>query len=124
MLPGTLTQLCWRESEYRGIVTSICVDRLHSCRTCAMGCETGVCSPGMCTRKSSVLSRLLPLVWRRLITLLTYHKGSPDLAHQSHSRVAGLLPLGIQNSGACLNWRKRAMLRSDGRAGLESVTPA
>src|ERR1700733_14963703 len=32
-----------------------------------MGCETGLCSPGMCTRKSSVLSRLLPLVWRRLI---------------------------------------------------------
>ena len=43
---------------------------------------------------------------------------------QSHSRVAGLPPLGIRNSGACLNWRKRATFRSDGRAGLESVIPA
>ena len=32
---------------------------LHSCRICAMGCETGACSPGMCTRKSSVLSRAI-----------------------------------------------------------------
>ena len=37
---------------------------------------------------------------------------------------AGLPPLGIRNSGACLNWRKRAMFRSDGRAGVESVIPA
>jgi hypothetical protein len=28
----------------------------------------------------------ITLVWRRLITLLTYHKGRPDLAPQSHSR--------------------------------------
>jgi hypothetical protein len=97
---------------------------LHSCRICAMGCETGVCWPGMCTRKSSGLSRLLPLVWRRLFTLLTCHKDRPDLAPQSHSRVAGLPPLGIRNSGACLNWRKRVTFRSDGRAGLESVIPA
>src|SRR6202142_758595 len=124
MLPGTSTQLCWIESECHRVVTSICVAQLHSCRTCAMGCETGVCSPKMCTRKFSVLSRLLPLVWRRLFTLLTCHKGRPDLAPQSHSRVAGLLPLGIRNSGACLNWRKHAMFRSDGRAGLESVIPA
>src|SRR4051794_23225184 len=124
MLPGTLTQLCWRESECYGIANSICVAPLHSCRICAMGCETGVCLPGMYTRKSSVLSRLLPLVWRRLITRLTCHKGCPDLALQSHSRVAGLPPLGIRNLGACLNWRKRATFRSDGRAGLESVIPA
>src|SRR6476620_8060288 len=90
MLPGTLTQLCWRESECHGIVTSICVAHLLSCRTCSMGCETGVCSPRMCTRKSSVLSRVLHRVWRGLNTLLICHKGRPDLALQSHSRVAGL----------------------------------
>src|SRR5271169_4470819 len=39
-----------------------------------------VCSPGTCTRKTSVLSRLLPLAWRRLFTLLTCHKVRPDLA--------------------------------------------
>jgi len=54
----------------------------------------------------------------------TSHKGRPGLAPQSHSRVAGLPPLGIQNSRACLNWLKRATFRSDGRVGLESVTPA
>jgi len=81
-------------------------------------------SARMCTRKSSVLSRLLPLVWRRLFTLLTYRKGRPHLAPQSHSRVAGLPPLGIRNLGACLNWRKRATFRSDGRADLESAIPA
>ena len=124
MLPGTLTQLCWRESECHEIVTSICAGPLHSCRTCAMGCETGVCSPKMCTRKSSVLSRLSPRVWRRSFTLLTCHKGRRDLALQSHSRVAGLPPRGTRNSRACLNWRKHATFRSDGRAGLESVIPA
>ena len=96
----------------------------RSCRICAMGCETGVCSPGMCTRKSSVLSRLLLLAWRRLITRLTCHQDRPDLARQSHSRVAESPPLGMRNSRACLNWRKRATFRSDGRAGLESVIPA
>jgi NAD(P)-dependent dehydrogenase (short-subunit alcohol dehydrogenase family) len=60
---------------------------------------------------------------RRLFTLLTCHKGRPDLAPQSHSRVAGLPLLGIRNSQAYLNWRKRATFRSDGR-GLESVIPA
>src|SRR5580700_9864838 len=124
MLPGTLTQLCWRGSECHRIVTSICVAPLHSCRTCAMGCETWVSSPPVCTRKSSVLSRPLPQVWRRLFTLLTCHKDHPDLAPQSHSRVAGLPPLGIRSLGACLNWRKRATFQSDGRAGLESVIPA
>ena len=124
MLPGTLTQLCWRELAWHRVVTSICVVPLRSYRACATGCGTGVCSPKMCTRKSSVLSRLLPLVWRRLFTLLTCHKGRPDLALQSHSRVAGLPPLGIRNSRVCLNWRKRATFRSDGRAGLESVIPA
>jgi MOSC domain-containing protein YiiM/ferredoxin-NADP reductase len=122
--PGTLTQLCWRESACHGVVTSICVAPLHSCRICAMGYETGACSLGICTRKSSVLSRLLPLVWRRLITLLTCHKGRPDLAPQSHSRVAGLPPPGIRNSEVCLSLRKRAIFRSDGRAGQESVIPA
>jgi hypothetical protein len=51
-------------------------------------------------------------------------QGPPGSGPQSHSRVAGLPPLGIRNSGACLNWRKRATFRSDGRAGLESVIPA
>src|SRR5271165_7360463 len=124
MLPGTLTQLYWRESECHRVVTSICVAPLHSCETCAMGWETGVYLPGMCTRKSSVLSRRLPLVWRRLFTLLTRHKGRPDLGPRSRSRVAGSQQLGIRNSEACWNWRKRATFRSDGRAGLESVTPA
>jgi ferredoxin-NADP reductase len=55
---------------------------------------------------------------------LIYPKGRPDLSPRSHSRVAGLPPLGIRNLGACLNWRKRVMFRSDGRAGVESVTPA
>ncbi len=50
--------------------------------------------------------------------------GRLDPAPQSDSRVAGLPPLGIRNSRACLNWRKRATFRSDGRAGLESVVPA
>src|SRR6202167_5464041 len=104
MLPGTLTQLCWRELACHRAVTSICVAPLHSCRICAMGCETGVCSQGMCTRKSSVLSRLLPLVWRRSITLLIYHKGRPVLAPQCHSRVVGLPPLGIVSLPVCLNW--------------------
>jgi hypothetical protein len=84
----------------------------------------GACSPGMFTRKSSVLSRLLPRVWRRLFTLLTRHKDRPEQAPQSHSRVAELPPPGIRNLRACLNWRKRAMFQSDGRAGLESVIPA
>ena len=52
------------------------------------------------------------------------HQGRPDLAPQSHSRVAELPPLGIRNSEACLNWRTRATFRSDGRAELESVIPA
>ena len=77
MLPGTLTQPCWRKLACHRAVTSICVAPLHSCRTCAMDCETGVCPPGMCTRKSSVLSRPLPLVWHKLFTLLTCHKGAP-----------------------------------------------
>src|SRR5215813_2221966 len=123
MLQGTLTHLCWRESECHGIATSICVALLHSCRIYAMGCETGVYSPGMCTRKSLGPSRRLPLVWRRSITLLTCRKGHRELALQSHSRVAELLPLGMRNSRACWNWRKRATFRSDGHAGLESVTP-
>jgi ferredoxin-NADP reductase len=55
---------------------------------------------------------------------LTCHKGRPDLAPQSHSRVAGLPLLGIRNSRGCWNWRKPATFRPDGRAGLESVTPA
>src|SRR5580692_649256 len=38
--------------------------------------------------------------------------GRPDLAPQSHSRVAGLPPLGMRNSGACSTWRKRATFRS------------
>ncbi|MGD0471119.1 MAG: MOSC domain-containing protein [Terriglobales bacterium] len=50
--------------------------------------------------------------------------GRPDLAPQSHSRVAGSPPLGIVSLPVCLNWRKRATFRSDGRAGLESVIPA
>jgi hypothetical protein len=97
---------------------------LHSCRTCAMGCETGVCSRRMCTRKSLVLSMLLPLVWRRLFTPLTCHKGRLDLAPQSHSRATGLPSRGIVSLRVCLNWRKRVMFRSDGHAGLESVIPA
>jgi ferredoxin-NADP reductase/MOSC domain-containing protein YiiM len=43
---------------------------------------------------------------------------------QSHSRAPGLPPLGIRNSEVCLNWRKLATFRSDGRAELESVIPA
>jgi ferredoxin-NADP reductase len=39
----------------------------------------------------------ITLVWRRLITLLICHKGRPDLAPQSHSRAAGLPPLGIES---------------------------
>ena len=75
MLPGTLMQPCWRESECHTIVTSICVAPLHSCRICAMDCETGVCSRRMYTRKSSVRLRALPLAWRRSFTLLTCHRG-------------------------------------------------
>ena len=37
-----------------------------------------------------------------MITLLTCHKDRPDLAHRSHSRVAGLPPRGIRNSKALL----------------------
>jgi hypothetical protein len=70
------------------------------------------------------LTTSLPLVWRRLFTPLTYHKGRSDLGPRSHSRAAGLPPLGIRNSEVCLNWRKHATFRSDGRAGLESVIPA
>jgi len=66
----------------------------------------------------------VPLVWRKLIILLTCHEGRPGLAIQSHSRVAGLPPLGIVSLPVCLNWRKHATFRSDGRAGLESVIPA
>jgi ferredoxin-NADP reductase/MOSC domain-containing protein YiiM len=51
-------------------------------------------------------------------------QGPPGSGPQSHSRAAGLQPPGIRNSGVCLNWRKRAMFRSDGRVGLESVIPA
>jgi hypothetical protein len=43
--------------------------------------------------------------------------GRQDLARLS-LRVAGLPQRGIRNSRACLNWRKRATFRSDGRAGL------
>src|ERR1700688_1058045 len=121
MLPGTLTQLCWRESECRGIVTSICVAHLHSCRARAMGCETGVCSARTYTRQSSILSRVHPRGGRGLPPPPPRHKGRPDLARKSHSRVAGLPPLGIVSLPVCLNWRKRATFRSDGRAGLESV---
>ncbi len=84
------------------VVTSICAAPLHSCRICAMGCETGVCLQRMCTRKSSAPSRRLPLVWRRSLTRLTSHKGRPDLAPPSHSRVAGLPPPGIRNLEVCL----------------------
>jgi MOSC domain-containing protein YiiM/ferredoxin-NADP reductase len=105
-------------------VTSICVAHPRSCRTSAMGCESGVWPPEMCTRKSSVCLRALHLAWRGLVTLRTSHKGRPDLAPQSHSRVAGLPPLGIVSFRACLNWRKHATFRSDGRAALESVIPA
>ncbi len=97
---------------------------LHSCRTCAMGCKTGVRSPGMCTRKSSVHWRALHRAWRKLFTPRTCRHGRPDLVRQSRSRAAGLPPLGMRNSRACLNWRKRAMFRSDGRAGPESAIPA
>src|SRR6516165_54529 len=124
MLTDTLTQLCWRELACHRLVTSICVAPLHSCRTCAMGCETGVSPPGVCIPKSSARSSLLPQAWRRLITFLTCHKGGPDLALQSYSRVAELPSLGIRSSRACLNWLKRATFRSGGHAVLESVTPA
>ena len=80
--------------------------------------------PRMCTRKSSVLSRPLHLGWRRSIILLTCHQGRPDLARQSHSRVAGSPPRGIVSLRVCSKWRKRAMFRSDRRAGRESVIPA
>src|SRR5580698_3427824 len=103
MLPGTLTQLCWRESECHRIVTSICAAQLHSCRVCGLASEPGVCSPGVCTRKSSVRLRALLLAWRRLFTLLTCHKGGQELARQSHSRVAGLLPPGILSFPVCWN---------------------
>src|SRR5580698_9769971 len=62
MLRGTLTPLYWRKLACRRVATSICVDHLHSYRTCAMGCKPGACSPRVCTRKSSVLSRELRLV--------------------------------------------------------------
>src|ERR1700683_1607395 len=124
MLPDTLTQLCWRKLACHRVVTSICAAPLHSCRTCAMGCETGVCSPKMCTPRSSVLSRLLPPVWRRLFILLTCQRGRPDLAPQSHSRVEESPPPGIESLRVCSNWQKHAIFRSDGRAGLESVIRA
>ena len=124
MLPGTSTQLCWRKSACHRVVTSISAAPLHSWKICAMVCETGGRSPGMCIRKSSVLLMRSPRVWRRLGTLLTCHKGRRDLAPQSRSRVAELPPLGIRNLGACLNWRKRVTFRSDGHAELESAIPA
>src|SRR5215470_1849899 len=123
MLSGTLTHLCRRELACHRVVTSICVAPLHSCRICGMGCETGVCSPAVCIPRSSVLSRLLPQVWRRLSTLPICHRDRPHPAPQSHSPVAELPSLGIRSSRACLNWQKRATFRSDGRVGLESVTP-
>jgi hypothetical protein len=55
---------------------------------------------------------------------LAGHGGEHRAAPQSHSRGAGLRRLGIRNSGACWDWRKRATFQSDGRAGLESVIPA
>jgi hypothetical protein len=60
----------------------------------------------------------------QVVHTLTCHKGRPDLAPQSHSRVAGLPSRGIVSLPVCLNWRKRATFRSDGRAGLEFVIPA
>jgi len=83
-------------------------------RPCAMGCETGLCSPRMCVLKSSALSRRLPLVWPRSFALRTCPRGRQDLAPPYRSRVAGLPQRGIRNSRACLNWRKRATFRSDG----------
>src|SRR5215469_9288899 len=107
MLPDTLTRLCWRESEWHTIVTSIYVVHLHSCRICAMASEPGVWTSGTCTPKSSALSTPLLLVWRRLITLLMYQKDRQDLALRSHSRVAGSRPRGTPNSGVSLSSRKR-----------------
>ena len=72
----------------------LCGPSSHSCRTCAMGCETGMVRRE-CAPEVPRISMPLPLVWRRLFTLLTCHKGRPDLAPQSHSRVAGSPPLGI-----------------------------
>ena len=40
MPPGTLTRLCWRKLACHRVVTSICAAHLHSCRICAMACET------------------------------------------------------------------------------------
>ncbi len=94
MLPDTLTQLCSRELACQKVVTSICVVRLHSCRICAMGCEAGACSPTMCTRKSSVLSKQLPQVWRRLSTLLMLPQG----------RAGSGPPVSFARSGITAAW--------------------
>src|SRR5262245_17288519 len=66
--------------------------------------------------KSSVRLKVLHLVWSGLNTLRTCCKDLPDLAHQSHLRVAGSLSRGIQNSGVYWSWPKRAMFPSGGRA--------
>jgi ferredoxin-NADP reductase len=120
---GHIDTACWKQLACPRPATSICAAQLHSCRTCAMASEPGVCSPRMCIRKSSVRLRALLLVWRRLFTLLTCHQGRPALALQSHSRVAGSPPHGIVSSRVCLSWPKRATFRSDGRAAVESAIP-
>jgi ferredoxin-NADP reductase len=72
----------------------------------------------------SALSRLLPLVWRRLITHLTCHKGPPGSGPAVSSSRSGITPAWIRNSEVGLKWRKRSTFTSDGRVGLESVIPA
>jgi ferredoxin-NADP reductase/MOSC domain-containing protein YiiM len=51
-------------------------------------------------------------------------QGLPGSGPPYRSRVAGLPQRGIRNSRACLNWRKHATFRSDGRAGSGSAIPA
>ena len=61
MLPGTLTQLCWRESACHRVVTSIYVAHLHSCRICAMGCENwGVLAGNVHTEIFGALESITP----------------------------------------------------------------
>ncbi len=124
MLQVTSTQLCWRRLAYHPMAISICVAHLRSWRICAMGCETGVCRPRMCTRKSSVRLRALHLAWSGLVTHRTCHKGPRDLARQFHLRAAGSRLRGTPNIRVCWNSRKHATFRSDGHAGLECATPA
>lgn len=89
-----------------------------------VGCEVGVCPPRMSTPKSSVLLRVLRLVWRGLITLHTRRKAPRDLVPQSRSRAAGPRSRGIVNSGVYLNLLKRATFQSGGRVEQEFVTRA